>query len=94
MRFSRGRLELKQWGRVPIVVAYDVNVKTYPYHFTWTLRSFGRILIQRGVYWLENDVLMLCLAPVNTRRATEFLTQPHDGRTMFILERAAPQDPR
>jgi uncharacterized protein (TIGR03067 family) len=92
MRFSRGRLELMQWGRAPIVVAYDVNINNYPYHFTWTLRGYGGIMIQRGVYWLEKDTLMLCLAPVNTRRATEFLTQPHDGRTMFILERAKPQD--
>lgn len=91
MRFSRGMLELIQWGRPPIKVAYDVNVNDYPHHFTWTLRTFGRILIQRGIYWLEDDVLMLCLGPVNTRRATEFLTQPHDGRTMFLLERVTPE---
>ena len=33
---------------------------------------------------------MLCLAPVNMRRATEFLTQPYDGRTLFTLERVKP----
>ncbi len=94
MRFTRGRLELIQWGREPIVVAYDLKINNYPYHFRWTLRSFGRIMIQRGICWLEDDTLMLCLGPVSTRRATEFLTQPYDGRTMFILERVKPQDTR
>jgi uncharacterized protein (TIGR03067 family) len=94
MRFSRGKLELLQWGRPPITVAYDVKVKHYPYHFSWTYRSFGRILIQKGVYWVEGDILLLCLGPINTRRATEFLTQPYDGRTMFVLERVEPEGER
>ncbi len=87
MRFSRGRLELLQRGRRPTVVAYDLDLRTYPPRFSWVLRRPGRTMQQAGVYWLDGDTLMLCVSSVNARGATEFLTQPGDGRTMFILQR-------
>jgi len=91
MRFSRGRLELVQRGRPTIVVAYRLETKQSPRHFGWTLRQDGCIVMQKGILWHEGDALMLCLGPVNQRRATEFLTQPGDGRTMFVLERVEPR---
>lgn len=91
MRFSRGRLELMQRGRPTIVVAYSLETKQYPHHFGWTLRSDGCLLMQKGVLWHEGDTLMLCVGPVNMRRASEFLTQPGDGRTLFVLERVEPR---
>ena len=48
--------------------------------------------MQKGIYWLDGDTLALCLGAVNKGRATEFLTQPHDGRTLFLLERIKPQE--
>jgi uncharacterized protein (TIGR03067 family) len=90
MRFSRGKLELMQQGRPTITVAYQLDLKTYPPRFTWVHRQPGYIALQKGVYWVEGDTLMLCLAPVNKRRANTFLTQPYDGRTMFTLERVEP----
>ena len=90
MRFSRGKLELMQEGKPTITVAYSLDLKTYPPRFTWVHRQPGYIAMQKGVYWVEGDTLMLCLAPINARRATEFLTQPYDGRTLFTLERIKP----
>ncbi len=87
MRFSRGRLELLQQGRHPMVVAYDLDLRVHPPRFSWILRCPGRTMIQKGIYWLDGDTLMLCVASINARGATEFLTQPDDGRTMYILER-------
>ena len=92
MRFSRGKLELMQQGRPTITVAYSLDLKDYPPRFTWVHRQPGCIGLQKGVYWVQGDTLMLCLAPVNTRRATEFLTQPYDGRTLFTLERVKPPE--
>ena len=88
MRFSRGKLELMQWGRPTITVAYKLDTKFYPRHFMWCIRPGGCIHMQRGVYWLADDALLLCLGPVNGRRATEFVTEPHDGRTFFVLKPA------
>jgi len=93
MKFTRGRLELMQGGRPPIIVAYQLDVKQYPPRFTWIFRDErGGIALQKGIYWVEGDTLMLCLAPIDSRRATEFLTQPGDGRTLFALERVASED--
>ena len=90
MRFTRGKLELMQEDRPTITVAYDLDLKDYPPRFRWVHREPCYIAIQKGIYWLEGDTLMICLAAVNMRRATEFLTQPYDGRTMFTLERVKP----
>lgn len=92
MRFSRGKLELMQEGRPTITVAYSLDLKTYPPRFTWVHRQPYYIAMQKGIYWVEGDTLMLCLAPINMRRATEFLTQPYDGRTLFTLERVKPPE--
>jgi uncharacterized protein (TIGR03067 family) len=91
-RFSRGRLELMQRGRPTIVVAYDLEVADYPRRFRWILKGCGWTAIQKGVYWLDGDTLALCVGAVNKGRATEFLTQPHDGRTLFLLQRVKPED--
>ena len=64
MRFSRGKLELMQEGRPTTTVAYDLDRKDYPPRFTWVHREPCYIAIQKGVYWLEGDTLMICLAPV------------------------------
>jgi len=93
MEFTRGRLELMQQGHAPLIVAYHLDVDQNPPHFTWVFHGqFGGIQLQKGVYWAEGDTLMLCLAPIDARRATEFLTQPGDGRTLFSLERIAAED--
>ena len=93
MKFTRGRLELIQRGRQPVVVAYHLDVKSYPPHFTWVFRDeYGGVTLQKGIYWVEGDTLMLCQAPIDMRRATEFLTQPGDGRTLFVLQRVASED--
>jgi len=89
MKFTRGRLELMQRGREPIIAAYKLDLKSYPPRFTWVLRDMWGISLQKGIYWVEGGTLMLCLGPVDKRGATEFLTQPGDGRTLFALERTA-----
>ena len=92
MKFTRGRLELMQRGRPAVIVAYHLDLKQYPPHFTWVFRDEYGVTLQKGIYWVEGDTLMLCLAPIDMRRATEFLTQPGDGRTLFALERVASPD--
>lgn len=87
MEFSRGRIVLMQRGRDPIEVAYRPIPDVTPGHFTWVLHRDGGVDMQRGVYWQEGDALLLCLGPINLRRATHFLTQPGDGRTLFVLRR-------
>jgi uncharacterized protein (TIGR03067 family) len=90
MKFSRGRLELLQPHRPTIVVAYDIDLNSIPPRFTWTLPGGSRLTAQKGVYWLERDSLMICLGAMKREAATEFLTQPGDGRTLFILQRTRP----
>ena len=87
VRFSRGKIELFQSGSVPKVVAYNLDIKHYPRHFDWYEYQGRELRLQRGVYWIEGETLLLCLGPINKRRATEFLTTPYDGRTLFVMKR-------
>lgn len=87
VRFSRGKIELLQGSRPPKVVAYNLDVKHYPRHFDWYEYQGRELRLQRGVYWLEGETLLLCLGPINRRRASEFLTTPYDGRTFFVMKR-------
>jgi hypothetical protein len=75
------------------VLAYTLNIDNYPRHFTWIDRRSGCLKLQRGIYWLEDDTLLLCMAPINKRRPTEFITTPYDGRTLFALERIKAEGP-
>ncbi len=93
MRFTRGRLELVQQDRPPMIVAYHLGLDAHPPQFTWVLRHQHGIALQRGVYWLEGDTLMLCLSSVDRQRANDFITQPGDGRTLFVMERIASDGP-
>jgi uncharacterized protein (TIGR03067 family) len=86
MRFSRGRLELMQTGRLPIVVSYNVNPSKTPAGFVWRLPD-GGITFQDGVYTQEGESLVICLASINAPGATQFLTQPNDGRILFVMQR-------
>ena len=85
--FSRGKIELLQGNCVPKVVAYNLDVKQYPRQFDWYEYRGSELRLQRGVYWIEGETLLLCLGPINRRRATEFLTTPYDGRTLFVMKR-------
>ncbi len=87
MRFSLGKLELIQEGRQTIVVNYRPVYGDIPRQFAWVLWQNGRVRMQRGVYCLEEDALALCVGPVNGNRATQLLTEPQDGRTLYVLQR-------
>ena len=86
MKFTRGKLELIQRGRRPIVVAYDVSPQRTPAGFVWRLPD-GGVTFQDGVYYLEGDTLVLCLAGMNAPAAAQFVTQPGDGKTLYVLRR-------
>lgn len=90
MRFSRGRLELMQRGRPTMVLAYNVNPTKSPTGFTWRLPQDVGIMFQDGIYSQEDGTLVICLASINAPGATQFLTQPSDGRTLFVLKKIAP----
>jgi len=90
MKFSRGRLELIQGGRPPIVVAYSINPAKTPSGFLWKVPGSGTIAFQDGIYGQEGNTLVICLAEINAPAATQFLTQPGDGRTLFVLQRTNP----
>jgi len=90
MKFSRGRLELIQSGRPPIVVAYNVNPAKSPAGFLWKVPSSATVTFQDGIYSQEGDTLVICLAEINAPAATQFMTQPGDGRTLFVLQRTGP----
>jgi hypothetical protein len=89
-----------QQGRETIVVSYSLDLKTSPPGMSWILPRYSHLptqrgllwSIQRGIYWLESDTLMICMGPINAQPAAEFLTQPIDGQTLFILERVNPLD--
>ena len=87
VRFSRGKIELFQANAAPKTVAYNLDMKHYPRQFDWYEYRGSDLRLQRGVYWLEGETLLLCLGPVNRRRATEFLTTPYDGRILFVMKR-------
>lgn len=87
VRISRGKIELFQANRAPKTVAYSLDIKHYPRQFDWYEYRGSELSLQRGVYWLEGETLLLCLGPVNRRRATEFLTTPYDGRILFVMKR-------
>lgn len=86
MKFTRGKLELIQRGRKPITVAYNVSPQRTPAGFVWRLPD-GGITFQDGVYYLEGDTLVICLATVNAGPAAQFVTQPGDGKTLYVLRR-------
>jgi uncharacterized protein (TIGR03067 family) len=85
MKFTRGKLELIQRDRRPITVSYNVSPQRTPAGFVW--RVPGAIVFQDGVYYLEGDTLVLCLGPVNATPASQFVTQPGDGRSLYVLRR-------
>ncbi len=87
VRFSRGKIELFQGSGAPKTVAYNLDMRLYPRHFDWYEYRGGQLRLQRGVYWIEGETLLLCLGAVNGRRATEFVTTPYDGRTLFAMKR-------
>jgi len=89
MKFSRGRLELMQRGRPTIVVAYSVNPTKSPTGFLWKLSSPDTIAFQDGIYVQDGDTLVICLAAINSPAASQFLTQPNDGRSLFVLRRTS-----
>ncbi len=91
IRITRGRIELFQAGSAPKVVAYNLDTKDDPPRFDWYEYRGGELRLQRGVYWIQEDTLLICLGPINGRRATEFLTTPYDGRTLFALKRTEPK---
>jgi uncharacterized protein (TIGR03067 family) len=43
-----------------------------------------------GIYSLQGDVLMYCIAAPGCPRPTEFATTAGDGRTLVVLKRVAP----
>ena len=79
-----------QQGSPTKVVAYEIDLSTVPPRFNWKLPDTPGVTRQKGVYFLEGDSLMICLAGVHAEAATEFLTQPCDGRTLFVLNRLRP----
>lgn len=87
MRFYPGKVELMEWGRPTIGISYQLETRHEPRHFSWAVWPCGYLCTQRGVYWRTGDKLLLCLGAINDRRAPDFLTQPGDGRTLFILQR-------
>jgi uncharacterized protein (TIGR03067 family) len=88
MKFTRGHLQLLQRGRPPIVVAYNVNPDRTPAGFVWRLPD-GGITFQDGVYYLEGDTLVICLGRINGTTASQFVTQPGDGRSLYVLRRTS-----
>jgi uncharacterized protein (TIGR03067 family) len=90
MKFSRGRLELLQSGRPPIVVAFNINPAKTPSGFLWKVPNSGTVAFQDGIYSQEGNTLVICLAEINAPAATQFLTQPGDGKTLFVLQRTNP----
>jgi uncharacterized protein (TIGR03067 family) len=86
MKFTRGKLELIQRGRRPLVVAYNVSPQRTPAGFVWRVPD-GGIMFQDGVYYLEGDTLVICIAGVNAPPAAQFVTQPGDGKTLYVLRR-------
>ena len=86
MKFTRGRLELMQLGRPTIMVAYNVTPERTPGGFVWRLPD-GGLTFQDGVYYLEGDKLVICLAKVNSPGASQFVTQPGDGKSLFVMRR-------
>ena len=87
MKFYRGRLELMQKGRPTRVVSYHIDLAPEPPRFDWKIpQTLAR---QKGIYWLEGDILKICIGPVYDWGATQFLTQPGDGRTLFVMKRIA-----
>lgn len=90
MKFSRGRLELLQTGRPPLIVAYNVNPSKSPAGFLWKLPYASSVTFQDGIYHVSGNRLAICLSAINTPPAWKFLTQPGDGKTLFVLERSGP----
>lgn len=87
MKFSRGKLELVQFGRPTLTVAYTLDIDNDPRCFNWFDRKTGLLRQQRGIYWIEGETLMLCMGSINERRPSEFVTAPGDGRLLFVLKR-------
>src|SRR5262245_4169051 len=87
MKFTRGRIEMMQRGRPTIVVAYNVIPSKTPAGIVWSLPSTGEMTYQDGVYYLEGDTLVFCMAATNAPAATQFVTLPGDGKTLFVLQR-------
>lgn len=85
MRIYRGRIELLQAGRPTRVVSYEIDLAPEPPRLNWKIPQ--TLVRQKGIYWLEGDILKICLGPVYDWGATNFLTQPGDGRTLFVLKR-------
>jgi uncharacterized protein (TIGR03067 family) len=88
MRFTRGHLQLIQRGRRPIDVAYNVSPARTPAGFVWRFPD-GGITFQDGVYYLEGDTLVICLGRINGTPASQFVTQPGDGRSLYVLRRTS-----
>ena len=45
------------------------------------------VLLTKGIYAIEGDVLTYCIAGPGQQRPTEFATKKGDGRTLVVLKR-------
>jgi hypothetical protein len=87
LKIYRGRIDLMQRGRPTVVVSYSVIPARIPSGFLWSLPSTSGVMFQDGIYYLEGDTLVICLAGTNAPAATQFVTQHGDHRTLYVLQR-------
>jgi uncharacterized protein (TIGR03067 family) len=90
LKINRGRIDLMQRGRPTIVVSYSVIPARIPSGFLWSLPNSNGAAFQDGIYYLEGDTLVICLAGTNAPAATQFVTQHGDQRTLYVLQRVPP----
>ena len=90
LKFSRGRIDLMQRGRPTVTVSYTVIPARIPSGFLWSLPNPSGVTFQDGIYYLEGDTLVICLANINAPAATQFVTQHGDQRTLYVLQRVPP----
>jgi hypothetical protein len=87
MKFTRGRLDLIQAGRPTITAAYTLGEGIMPAAFSWSYLGPGGMGVQSGICWLKGGQLVICLGATGFPAATDFLTQPFDRKTLFVLQR-------
>src|SRR5262245_2446437 len=53
MKFTRGRIEMTQTDRPPVLVAYNLNIAKVPAGLIWSVpQSYTGIMFQDGIYYL------------------------------------------
>ena len=87
--FEEARYTIRDGGKVLVEATFKLDPSKKPKTFDLTITSEGdnKGKTQLGVYKIDGDTLMFCIAPFDGARPTEFASEKGSGRILTTYKR-------